>query len=207
MRCAPARWRRSPPRPTTSRAGSSDSACATRRRITTESSTTSTRMRAPGGIVFLEMTARIMPHRKSNLPLDQPQHPQLVRQDLLGERLHHIFIGARGQRLYHLVDLRFGGHHHYFHGCVARIGAQSARATRVRSCAACSNPPERARCPRAAAPALRRHRRRRKPRNPAPTRFLDRIMRTARESSTTMAWDIQILSRSISDVWGAGFSA
>src|ERR1022692_2370064 len=118
--------------PTTSRAGSSDSAWVTRRRMTTESSTTSTRTRAPGGIAFLKMLVFIGPllnqarHllKQARHLLKQAQHPQLVRQDLLGERLHHVFISSRGQRLHHLIHLCLGGDHHHLHGRVARIGAQ-----------------------------------------------------------------------------------
>src|ERR1039457_2040787 len=99
--------------PTTSRAGSSDSAWVTRRRITTESSSTSTRTREPGGIAFLNMLAFIGPLLKQATHLlKDAQHPQLVRQDLLGERLHHVFLSSRGQRLDHLIPLYLGPDDH-----------------------------------------------------------------------------------------------
>src|SRR5580658_8773338 len=93
--------------PTTSSNGSSSSACATRRRMTTESSTTSTRILSPGRSNRLFTPAIPYSSRINSHKLE------LIDEDVFGEGLHDVLVGASLQRRCHLAKLGLGGDHDY----------------------------------------------------------------------------------------------
>ena len=78
-------------------AGSADSSSDTRRRKTTESSTTRTRI----------FGMRLLP--------EDVEHAQLRDQDVLGERLHDVLVGAGVERPHHLLAFGFRRDHHDAH--------------------------------------------------------------------------------------------
>src|ERR1017187_10376981 len=87
--------------------------------MTTESSTTSTRIRSPGWSNRLFIAA--MPAPSSRM---DPHKLELLHEDLFGEWLHDVFVGARFQGGRHLVQFGLGGDHDHHQARKFRVLAQ-----------------------------------------------------------------------------------
>src|ERR1017187_4286359 len=86
--------------------------------MTTESSTTSTRIRSPGWSIRL-FSAAI----SRSLWMD-PRKLELLYEDVFGEWLHDVLVGARLPGRRHLIQFGLGGDHDYYQRRKFRLPAQ-----------------------------------------------------------------------------------